>query len=93
MRRGSIIVPVAAAVVLTLMVPIRSAGAMTLSAPAALATARDTVGAIERVRTVCQKEWDGYEWQSRCRVVRNKYSRSAQIRRLQRRMLHYLRHW
>ncbi len=46
--------PVAAVIVLTLMVPIRSAGAMTLSAPAALA--RDTVGAIERVQTVRQKD-------------------------------------
>jgi len=83
----------AAATALALFVPSQGAGAMTLPAPLALAAVSDDVGIVERVKTVCEKEWDGYEWQSRCRTVGAKNSRSAQIRRLQRRIFYYLRHF
>ena len=81
----------AAAVVVALWAQAQTAGAMTLSAPHALAAVHDE--AIVRVKTVCEKEWDGYQWQERCRNTRAKSPRSAQIRRLQRRIFYYLRHW
>ena len=93
MRSITVMSLAAGAVVLALLVPMNPAGAMALPAPAALAVARNSVGVVEPVRTVCQKEWDGYEWQSHCRTVRPKNSRSAQIRRLQRRLYFYLRYW
>lgn len=93
MRGRSMLVPVAGALALALVLSIRPAGAVMSAASSRLGAARDAMGVVEQVRTVCEKAWDGYEWQSRCRSARPKYSRSAQIRRLQRRLFYYSRHW
>jgi len=44
-------------------------------------------------KTVCEKHWDGYQWQEQCRTTRAKNSRAAQVRRLERRIMRYLRYW
>lgn len=75
------------------------AEAMMLPSAADLARAR--VDAVLRVRTVCDKQWDGYAWQERCRTEGTRHisrhaSRSAlrsRLYRLQRRAMRYLRYW
>ncbi len=97
MQARSMSVLVAGITGLALFVRVQSADAFTLPAPSELAAAHDQIAAVEQVRTVCDKEWDGYQWQDRCRTTGSRHYHhhygSAQVRRLQRRLLYYMRHY
>lgn len=46
-------------------------------------------------RTVCEKQWDGYQWTDQCRTVgttRRHYSVRSRLRSLERRAIRYLRY-
>ena len=84
-------VAIVGAVAVTLLALPRAADAMTFAKPARIAAVRDFVP-VERVRADCTKEWNGYEWESRCHEVRTRHHyRSNRLRRLERRIRHYLR--
>lgn len=66
MRTARMITLAAGAIALALLLPAKPADAMTLPAPSGLATAAQGTNAVEQVRTVCRRYWNGYRWRSRC---------------------------
>lgn len=97
MRKTPIISFAAGAVTLTLLILPQAAQAMTLTAPSRIATAFDTMVSFERVRSECERTWDGYQWQSQCGEVRPRhhyrYSWRSRLWSLRWRLRHYWRYF
>lgn len=66
MRTKTIFALAAGAIALTLMLPTPRSQAMTLPAPAGIAQATEGTSAVQEVRYVCRRYWNGYRWRSRC---------------------------
>jgi hypothetical protein len=56
----------AGALAVALLLPAPRAEAMTLPLPSGIAEAAQDLDAVDQVRTVCRRYWNGYRWRTRC---------------------------
>jgi hypothetical protein len=66
MRTGLTLSLAAGAVALALLAPVTGAAAAGMPGAAQLPAAAQDMGAVEQVRTVCRRYWNGYRWRQRC---------------------------